>query len=696
MSFPIRRVLVAGATGAAVLAVASPAQAVPAASRVAPRVTLDSAPAWTHTAKPVAATSASAKVKLTAVLPLRDQAGAERFATAVSTPGSAQYRRFLTAGQFRARYAPTDATVASVAGWLRKNGFTVGSVPANHRYVPFTGTVGATNSAFGVGLTNYDKRGARVSAPSRSITVPSELAGKVAGISGLDTSAQTTPSRAGAGGDTPKARTHNVPRAAGTSTVTPKDQLPPPGAVFKNAPPCSTYFGQKQATTLPKFQGKTVPYAPCGYKPGQIRSAYGSDVAQMSGYDGRGATVAIVDAYASPTIFADAQTYAVRNDPRHPLRSYQFSQNLPATFTDTVACDAPGWYGEETLDVESVHATAPAAKILYVGAESCNNPDILAAVNTIVDNDLAQIVSNSYGNAGELPAADVVEEHQTYIQAATQGISVLFSSGDSGDDVKSTGKRQVDYPAADPYVTAVGGTSLKVAQDGSNAGEDGWETFRYALAADGKSWVNGAYQYGAGGGVSTVWGQPAYQKGVVPASISQYGGLAKPGRAVPDVAAVGDPNTGFLVGQTQTFPDGSLKYSEYRIGGTSLSCPLLAGLTAVANQVAGGPLGFLNPKLYKLAGTAAFNDVAVTTYPDGAVARVDYVNGVDGADGTTTTLRTLGSKITIFTRPGYDDVTGVGTPNGVNFLLGVAGAKARVTSPSGRAPARAVRVTPAR
>ena len=101
--------------------------------------------------------------------------------------------------------------------------------------------------------------------------------------------------------------------------------------------------------------------------------------------------MAIVDAYASKYIYKDAAKYASVNDPSHPLRDYQFNQVLPAGYTHADECGASGWYGEETLDVEAVHATAPGAKILYVGAESCYDNDINAAVNTIVDNQLAQV-----------------------------------------------------------------------------------------------------------------------------------------------------------------------------------------------------------------------------------------------------------------------------------------------------------------
>jgi subtilase family serine protease len=661
MSSRLRRLLVITTAGAAALSAALPATAAPAPGAAGSRVTLDAAPAWTHAARAAGATPATAQLRLAAVLPLRDPAGAERLALAVATPGDALYGQHLTAPQWRARFAPTDAAVSTVSGWLRAHGFTVTAVPANHRYVAFTGSAAAANAAFGVGLTDYVKDGARVTAPSKATTVPAELAAVVAGVSGLDAAARMQPTHAAA--------ESSAAAGARPAASAPRDELPPPGPVFRNAPPFSAFFGQKVVPNVPEPFATPLTYAVEGYTPGQLRSAYGLAASQSAGLDGRGSTVAIVDAYASPTIFSDASTYAHRNDPRHPLRPEQFRQLVPDTFTETELCDAQGWYGEETLDVEAVHGIAPAANILYVGASSCEDADILVSVNSIVDNELASIISNSYGLSGEPPMADVLAEHQTYMQAAAQGISVLFSSGDAGDNIETTGVRQPDYPASDPFVTAVGGTSLGVGNRGQYLFETGWGTRRSVLT-DG-AWVPfpGGFRGGGGGGTSFVWAQPGYQRGVVPAGIANING-GGPHRAVPDLALVGDPNTGFLVGQTQQFPDGTFRYSQYRIGGTSLSCPLLAGMQAVANQLARRSLGFINPAVYRLAGTPAFRDIRAAGVRTGVV-RVDFVNGADDTDGTITSLRTLNETGTIFVRPGYDDVTGVGTPNGAAYLLGL-------------------------
>ncbi len=285
-----------------------------------------------------------------------------------------------------------------------------------------------------------------------------------------------------------------------------------------------------------------------------------------------------------------------------------------------------------------------------------------------MDNQLAQVITNSYGEPDDVVApADLANSHQTAIQAAAEGISIIFSSGDNGDEIANTGHRQTDFQASDPMVTAVGGTALAVTKSNGYGFEQGWGTGKSSLVNGKWSPSSPAYLYGGGGGTTHLFAEPAYQKGVVPSSLANYFGEG-PHRVVPDVAMVGDPNTGFLVGQSQTFPDGSIKYSEYRIGGTSLSSPLFAGVVAVADQVHRGSLGFLNPKLYSLAGSAAFRDVNHGRKVTDAVVRIDYANGFDDSDGTVTSLRTLNQTGTIFTRKGYDDVTGVGSPNGLAFL----------------------------
>lgn len=353
-------------------------------------------------------------------------------------------------------------------------------------------------------------------------------------------------------------------------------------------------------------------------------------------------------------------------------------------YDDTVngdQCGEQGWYGEETLDVEAVHAVAPGAKVKYVASASCDNGDFVDTLNTVVDAHLADIVTNSWGGIDEdngSPELNIAYE-QVFEQAAATGIGVYFSSGDSGDGSSASpdGQPTPESPANSPYFTAVGGTSIAISKAGKRQFETGWSTARSQLT-DG-AWTPappGTYLYGGGGGTSRVFAQPAYQKGVVPTAVSTLYSPT-PARVIPDVSAIGDPSTGFLVGETQTFPDGSVKYSEFRIGGTSLASPIFAGIMAVADQVAGHPHGFANPALYRAYKINSFTHALYDPkrLTGVGVVRVDYVNSVDASDGLITSLRTLdyqGPGTILRTTRGYDTMTGVGSPNGINFLVTLA------------------------
>jgi subtilase family serine protease len=605
---------------------------------------------------------------------------------AVSTPGSAGYGKYLTPAQFHATYSPSDAAVSSVRKFITDSGLTVSAVAGNRSYVSARGTVAEVQKAFGTSLKTYKLDGQTVRAAASAPTIPASLKGNVIAVSGLASiSTLMKPSHVDGAKVKGSTATLRIAAAKPGSTA----GAPPPDA-FVNARPCSTYFGQKIDTVDPKAYGKAQPYAPCGYVPAQLQGAYGLKSSLNRGLDGRGVTVAITDAYAAPTILSDANTYATKHG-QAPFARRQFKQVLPSSFLygydDAVngdQCGEQGWYGEETLDVEAVHAVAPRANITYVASASCDNGDFAEALNKIVDRHLADIVTNSWGNPDEssgTPELDAVYQ-QIFQQAALQGIGFYFSSGDDGDghidpDPSTTPPTKAtppttQSPANNPLVTAVGGTSLAVGKNGDRSWETGWSTAKSSLV-DG-AWSPappGNYLYGAGGGTSRVFAQPFYQRGVVPSSLSKRYS-SKPARVVPDVSAVGDPNTGFLVGETQTFPDKTIKYSEYRIGGTSLASPVFAGIMALADQKAGHPHGFANPALYRLYGSRALYDPKPVA--DTGVVRVDFANTVDASDGLLTSLRSIdvgGTGTILRTRTGYDDITGVGSPNGSSFLNGL-------------------------
>ncbi|MER6380988.1 S53 family peptidase [Streptomyces sp. NPDC001250] len=589
-------------------------------------------PLWATAKADKGATSNSAKVNARVYFAGKDAAGLAAYAKAVSDPSSPLYGKYLSAKKTQARFGATKAQVAAVKSWLTSSGLQVTEV--TQHYVAVSGDVATTEKAFGTKLHNYAKGSAIYRAPAQPASIPAALQGAVLTVTGLD----------------------NAPHMASHD-----DTLPPPDAVFKNAGPSSSYYGSKIASTLPDAYGQKIPYAIKGYTGKQLRAAYGAGT-----YTGKGVRIAITDAYASPTIAFDAGTYAAKNGDQ-AWTTGQLHQSLPAAYTRTAECKAAGWYGEETLDVEAAHAVAPNADITYVGAASCYDEDLLGSLSKVVDNHLADIVSNSWGDVEANQTPDLAAAYDQVFQlGAVQGIGFYFSSGDNGDEVAHTKVKQVDTPANSAWVTAVGGTSLAVGKGDTYQWETGWGTEKATLSADGKSWTGfpGAFTSGAGGGTSKTVAEPYYQKGVVPDALAKANS-ATGNRVVPDIAAIADPNTGFLVGQTQTFPDGSQQYSEYRIGGTSLAAPVIAAVQALAQEANGGKaIGFANPSIYaKYGKKGVFHDV--TDNPTGsglAVARVDFANGLDAKGGLLYSVRSLGKDSSLSATKGYDDVTGVGSP----------------------------------
>ncbi|MGH3435524.1 MAG: S53 family peptidase [Sciscionella sp.] len=601
-------------------------------------------------------TSAQKPIDARVYLAPRHKRQLDQLAAAVSDPSSPRYRHYITPTVYRARFGPNKHQVAAVEQWLNGAGLQITGVGAGERYVVVHGSPQQAEHAFATQLKSYRHNGRTDRAPALDLSVPRDLGAAVLGVTGLNEAPHLVrPARAS--GDVPPARNHSASALAEA----------PPSPGFRNARPCSKYYGQLVAkfqgdyqTPLPKFDGHYRKYAVCGYTPAQLRGAYGVTGSKLSG---SGVTVAITDAYASPTMRNDANTYATRHgDPA--FRHGQYSESRPTKpFRNQQQCGPSGWYGEETLDVEAVHGMATNANVIYYASRSCVDADFIDTLARVVDDNQASIVSNSWADVEQNETVGSIRAYEAvFEQGAVQGIGFFFSSGDSGDELQATGQVQVDYPASDPYATAVGGTSLAVGASNNYLFESGWGTDLYTLSSSGTKWDprDPLFDYGAGGGFSTLFPRPAYQRGVVPAS-------SPAGRAVPDIAMDADPTTGMLVGQTQTFPSG-VQYGEYRIGGTSLASPLMAGMQALASQQAGGRLGFANPAIYRLAAgnSAAFHDV--TGKNDGrANVRPDFVNGVDGSAGTHYSIRTFGDDSSLSTKKGWDDVTGVGTPDKAYF-----------------------------
>jgi subtilase family serine protease len=638
---------------AAMLSAAAVATAKVSGSTVPARTVLaGSKPAWATAAPQTAAVpAAQAGVTARVWLAPRSTGQLDALAAAVSDPSSPQYGQFLSEAAYRAQFAPTADQVAQVRAWLAGAGLKVTAVGPDNHFVAASGSAAAANAAFGTQLARYSVNGATEQAPSSDLSVPEAVAGLVEAVTGL---------------------------APFGHDVAQSDLGPPPAYV--DAPPCPAYYGEQTASTLPKFRGKKVPWATCGYVPAQLRGAY--DVPASAG---AGATVAITDAYDSPTLLSDANTYAGRRgDP--PFAAGQFSdRSVPEDDSTGPDCGGNGWYQEQSLDVEAVHGMAPAAGVLYYGAASCNDADLLAVLAQVVADNDASIITNSWGEPhvtlvdGKLvPVIDKAEikaYESVFKQAIAQGIGIYFSSGDEGDEFADVGHKQTDWPAEDPWVTAVGGTSLAIGQDNTRQFETGWGTAAYFPDKKGKSWqLASPFIFGSGGGFSELFSRPWYQNGVVPSNTS--------GRGVPDVSMDGDPTTGMLVGQTEAFtlpsifgPPGN-NYGEYDIGGTSLSSPLFAGVQAVAQGSA--RIGFANPMLYHLAsrpgnwawakhGKSSSPFFDVTPQGDAGNAFPFYLNNMNADDGVGYELNTFNEDSSLVTGPGWDDVTGIGSITGQYF-----------------------------
>jgi subtilase family serine protease len=622
-------------------------------------------PQWAVGAADRRAVAADTQIETTVYLAGRDEAGLNAYASEVADPGSPLYHKYLTPSQFSARFGATGAQVSQVEGWLRSAGLRV--TGSNGHAVTVSGTAAATERAYGVGLDDYAVDGGSFRAPTADARIPASVATAVLTVTGLD-NAPAEEKPAGLLGQ------QTTPTVPGISKTPATRSIGADGSVYLGPSVCSGYYGQVKDTTDLAFDGKTDnPYAVCGYVPSQVRGAYG---VTGSGLTGKGATVAVVDAYASPTMPADANQYSV-NHGEEPFAAGQYREIVtPSQWTDEPDCGyLPAWSPEESLDVEAVHAMAPDATVLYYGADSCDDADFLAVLAAIVDTHAADIVSDSWGSLvyskfGDEDPSVIAEYTQIFEQGSIEGIGFTFSTGDCGAEDPQTAcgyydasaTPQADFPSSDPYVTSVGGTSLAIGAQNQAEWNTVWGTDVWILGVNDRNyWFAAGYQYGGGGGASALFAQPSYQQGVVSKTTSDTlpDATAAPGpmRVTPDVSMDADPTTGFLMGMTQQLPDGGYGYAESAVGGTSLASPLFAGLEADAIQAQHGvATGFANPAIYALAGTPAFTDVTGTGL---GVKSADIIAAPDLLPeafkfGDDDLLRAL---------KGYDDATGLGTPS---------------------------------
>lgn len=631
-------------------AVAAPTVAVPAANvAVALPGTV---PAWATRSARLTEVPPGAVVAFQVVLPWRDPAGAAALARSVSDPASPAYGHHLSPAQWRARFAPAPAVLSQVTAWLRRAGLEVGAVPANRLVVPARGSAREVGRLLRTSFGRYAVDGLALRAPDAAPSVPAALAALGIGLRGLDQGAALLRTSAD---DPPPAVLPDEP-------PTPAD-VPPPNAV-QYGTPCSAYDGATVPRGLPKFARRAPAAVTCATSPQALQAAYGVPAMLKRKVDGTGQTVVMVGSHAIKPLPSDVTTWSRRHG-LPALRAGQLRQvSYPGAYQTPVAepvLRPEVWAVQASTLFETVHTVAPGANLLYVGTTS--SFDLATGTLLAVDGAWGNAVINGWYAADEnVPDPEWTLIDRIAEQAASTGISLLFAAGDTGDGVYAGKNAATVYPASEPMATAVGATSLLLGRNGRYVRELAWAKSQWTLV-DG-AWEEGtADTYrGTGGGTSVVHDQPAYQKGVVPSSLAARDDDTL-GRTVPDLAVMGDAETGMSIGCTQHFPDGKNRYAERRVASSTASTALVAGLLALANQRRGKPVGFANPALYQLWRTtrSAFRDV-VSYGHAGARVRVDFVDNATAKSGTKYVLKPFEQFGDNIPRPGYDTAAGLGTP----------------------------------
>jgi subtilase family serine protease len=616
-------------------------------------------------------------------------------------PGSSNYHRWLTREEYRNQFGPTAAEAAQVRNYLVAHNFSVTSVEKYNHYVVAQGRVGDAQSAFNVQLNRVSMNGNMHRVTSSAASIPGAVGALVSSVQGLsDFAARSTLARP-LDPATGKAVAPQPLSAAKTATTTPPANTCLNGTqsltfTTSGGGPTATYTGNRYATD----ETNTCP----GYIPSQVQTAYNLSDLYSNGWDGTGQTIVIVDAYGSSTIRKDANTFStIYGLPRLTSSNFQFYYP-GGRVTCNTTCQNGSWDVETTLDVEWAHAMAPGANIALVLAPDASSLDIAEfwaienpeIVTPYANGVLGYVISNSwagfeildvlYGGSAQLDTEFTMTE-----VAAALGISDNYATGDWGDNVAAiyndygiTVPPSVCMPASSPYATGVGGTSLFLKSDSSIQYQTGWgnnET-RLTYATPNPPYdppLELGFVYGGGGGTSSAWAAPSFQSG-----------LANAARQVPDVSFVADPYTGVNI----VFTISGTQYLEV-IGGTSLATPTFSGVWAIANQAAGkaAPLGQAAALVYSLPSNAitdirpvnnGFDVRGKIVNPPQPVLTENAVDLAQPLENTTKFLSafyhgsstrwydlTFGTDSSLVVNPGWDNVTGVGTPNGLNFVRAV-------------------------
>lgn len=584
-----------------------------------------------------------------AILRLRDSNGLQAFARSVSDPASPQYRQYLTVEQLRKRFGAAPRAKAATTSWLRAHGLRA-TLSQSGTFVLAHGSASAIRDAFDAGSGTSADAGARTAANAASageaastLPVPAALRGSVtaAALLGDAPVAQSAAARRALAQSVKRATARNIPDFDPND---PYNGLSP--EVGSAADPSGTPAGCAAGASQ-------------GFTPSQIHRAYGFDALHRRGLRGEGMRVAVIetDGFRHSDIRAFADCYGAK---------------MPQIHRTTVGSRTNSDDGDETtLDLEVLVGAAPRLSRIDVYTANAVATDNNFAASLVQATTLALGTSGQHPDAismslglceasmgllqigGSVTAVESLND--LFALAGASGISVLVAAGDTGSGgcarIINSALPIVSFPSSSPWVTAVGGTNLRLNRDNSIDREVVWNDTPFSVLVNQKLNLGQtpAELAGAGGGGrSLLFQRPWYQ---------QAPGLAGTPRVVPDVAALADSQPGYSYYCTTPTCKGIGVEGWGVIGGTSAATPLLTAGVLLMNQDARRrgqqPLGFLNPLIYALANsgprTALFNDVTIGSNDVSAAAPASSFGN--------------GTPIGIYpAAPGYDLASGWGSP----------------------------------
>jgi len=643
-------------------------------------------PSGVRLSKDLGLVDPTTEVNITVHLTLNDKASFDKAVDALYDPASPTFHKWMTNADLM-KFAPTAAQRQIVRQELQKHGLTIVSTDKLGFSIRAHGTIGSIESAFNTEIHQFEYNGRTYSAHVRDARLTGVAGNYVESVGGLERH-QIRPMAV---------------RAKNLITNKPFPSMPlgknangfPAGVTTTDCLSAPATYNLQGSTALPTavytgtvYNVSTATTPACDYLPSQLWAALGLPEVFAAGYNGAGQTIVLVEGYGYPTVEKDANTFSkLANLPK--FTSSNFEIVYPQGPTNLQLGILSGWNIELALDIDWAHSVAPGAKIVEVFTSGQDSEDFQDSITYVVENNLGNSVSNSYEEDLDLLSGALEQKSWDAVLkvAAAKGISVNFSSGDSGDNGVGSPVGAAGVPSVAPHATAVGGTSIlnDVNNPGSTITTSWGDTWAGLELGGAVSDPPGALEFwgGGGGGESVYWPKPSWQQK-----------LPGTGRQTPDVSALADPFTGVPIVITV----GTQQQLQYGWGGTSLACPIFSAFWALANEKAGHALGQAAPAIAALP-YGAIQDVLAhtdstpnnvtgsvtdqsgsTTYTDtqlfegllegnkvftSAFWPADPIDLIDFGFG-------IDSSLTV--KRGWDNATGYGTPYGLTFINAVTAA----------------------